>query len=233
MCPSESWNVSSANMENEALEVYVERVMRGWKEFFFDAFTALRVNGITGDYAEFGSQSGSSMAIAHAEIEFSSVDRHMWAFDSFEGLPETAEPRDVHPSFIRGGGGDGKEGFISALDGYGVPAEAYTIVEGYYDQTLPVIGDGPPTDIALAYIDCNLYSSTVTVLDFLEPRLKHGMILAFDDWFCWSPTDVSGEQTALTEFARRRNDLHFEPFKQISWSGQSFVVQRPRTSHAM
>ena len=54
----------------------------------------------------------------------------------------------------------------------------------------------------MAYIDCNLYSSTVTVLEFLAPRLKHGMIVAFDDYFCWSPTQVSGERFALHEFTR-------------------------------
>jgi hypothetical protein len=60
--------------------------------------------------------------------------------------------------------------------------------------------DGEPTDIALAYVDSDLYSSTRTVLEFLRPRLKHGMVVAFDDYFCWSATQPSGERKALEEY---------------------------------
>jgi hypothetical protein len=45
-----------------------------------------------------------------------------------------------------------------------------------------------------------MYSSTRTVLSFLESRLKHGMIVAFDDYFCWSSTQISGERRAFVEF---------------------------------
>jgi hypothetical protein len=31
------------------------------------------------------------------------------------------------------------------------------------------------------------------------------MILAFDDYFCWSPERISGEQSVLLEFAREFN----------------------------
>lgn len=79
------------------------------------------------------------------------------------------------------------EDFHAVLATRGVPREAYTTVEGYFAESLPPLGsDGPPRDIALAYVDCDLYSSTVSVLGFLEPRLKHGMILAFDDYNCWT-----------------------------------------------
>ena len=77
----------------------------------------------------------------------------------------------------------------------------------------------------MAYIDCNLYTSTVTVLDFLAPRLKHGMIVAFDDYFCWSPTQVSGERLALHEFERDHPQWHFERYKDVHRAGVSFVVE--------
>jgi O-methyltransferase len=54
--------------------------------------------------------------------------------------------------------------------------------------------------VALACVDCDMYSSTRTVLSFLESRLKHGMIVAFDDYFCWSSTQISGERRAFVEF---------------------------------
>ena len=99
-------------------------------------------------------------------------------------------------------------------------------MEGYYDQSLPAIGDGEPRDIALAYIDCNMYSSAVTVFEFLEPRLKHGMILAFDDYFCWSPTEVSGERSALHEFEQAHPEWSFLRYQNIARAGLSFAVER-------
>ena len=108
-----------------------------------------------------------------------------------------------------------------------MPTDAYTTIEGFYEDTLPPRGvDGPPADIALAYIDCNLYTSTVTVMEFLRPRLKHGMIVGMDDWFCWSPTGVSGERVVLHEFEQANPEWRFHRFKEIGWGGLSFVVER-------
>jgi hypothetical protein len=112
-----------------------------------------------------------------------------------------------------------------------VPRDAYTAVEGYYRDTLPPLGaDGAPRDIAIAYIDCNLYSSTVTVLEFLGPRLKPGMIVGFDDYFLYNrDSGVSGEREALNEFLLANPQWHFHRFKDIHWGGVSFVVERSGT----
>jgi hypothetical protein len=203
----------------------LERNGEGWTNFFLDACTALRVNGISGDYVEFGSEGANTINRAYKAVTALALDCHLWAFDSFEGLPEHTDPRDDHPMWVPGVGA-GVDRFHSLCAQYGVPADAYTAVEGYYDVTLPALGDsGAPADVALAYIDCNLYSSTVTVLEFLRPRLKHGMIVAFDDYFCWSPTDPSGERVALLEFEAANPAWHFLPFKDFNWGGRAFVVE--------
>jgi O-methyltransferase len=118
------------------------------------------------------------------------------------------------------------EDFHAVLATRGVPREAYTTVEGYFAESLPPLGsDGPPRDIALAYVDCDLYSSTVSVLGFLEPRLKHGMFLAFDDYYCWTASDVSGERAALDEFAADHPEWNFHRYMSIDWGGVAFVVE--------
>jgi hypothetical protein len=60
---------------------------------------------------------------------------------------------------------------------------------------------------------------------FLLPRLKHGMIIAFDDYFCWSATQLSGERRAQLEFFSRDPRWELVPFIQFGWHGQSFVVE--------
>ncbi len=196
--------------------------------FMWDAAVALTVNAISGDYVEFGSWGGNTLRVAHERFSRSGTARHLWAFDSFEGLPEAADPRDHHPGWRSGGGGQGGvEAFRAECDAHGIPRDAYTTVVGYYDDVLPPLGaTGAPTDIALAYLDCNMYSSTVAALAFLSPRLKHGMIVAFDDYWCWSPTDVSGERSAFDEFQAAHPQWNFERFKEVNWGGTSFVVER-------
>ena len=82
-----------------------------------------------------------------------------------------------------------------------------------------------PVNIALAYLDCDLYSSTCEVLKFLLPRLKHGMIVAFDDYFCWSAERPSGERQAMLEYLGDNDRWHLLPYVQFGWHGQSFVVE--------
>jgi hypothetical protein len=83
-----------------------------------------------------------------------------------------------------------------------------------------------PVNISLAYVDCDLYSSTKAVLNFLRPRLKHGMIIAFDDYFCWSDTQSAGEKRALLEFLNENENWIFTPYLTFGWHGNSFVVEK-------
>lgn len=209
--------------------------------FFCDAFLALHFNGISGDYVEFGSSGARSLASAYHVLEAMGAERRLWAFDSFEGLPTAESEHDEHPVWGSGGrfatfSGRPPEGtdpveaglaqFREDCERYGVPIEAVTTVPGWFSDTLPALGDrGEPADIALAYVDCNMYSSTVTVLEFLEPRLKHGMVLAFDDYHMWTSTDVSGQRRALHEFAAAHPEWRFVPFKEVHWGARSFVVE--------
>jgi hypothetical protein len=214
-------------MAEQGFMVAWQKMVEDLRAFMWDAVTALNINGITGDYAEFGSAGGTSFRLAHEVITSAPVPRHLWAFDSFEGLPEPEVALDEHPAFTPGYQSGGVEAFHRRCQEQGIASSEYTAVEGFFATTLPALGErGEPRDIALAYVDCNMYSSTVTVLDFLVPRLKHGMIVAFDDYFCWTQNSVSGERRALQEFLTAHPQWHFERFKDPTWSGVSFVVER-------
>lgn len=212
------------------IEKAIRRQIRGYDEFFFDAWVNLAVNQISGDYAEFGSWGGNTLNCSYRQRAGWGPARHYWCYDSFEGLPVTDDPRDEHPGWHAGGRGQGGvEAFHADCDAHGIPRDVYTAVPGYYSDSLTALGPGAaPTDIALAYIDSNLYSSAVTVLEFLRPRLKHGMILAFDDWFCWTSERVSGEREALEEFQATAPEWHFEIYRYVQRAGIAFVVEHAR-----
>jgi len=197
------------------------------REFFWNVFRVLDFNGIDGDYVEFGCNGGITFGLAFDQMRQRKVQRHMWAFDSFEGLPEASSPFDNHPRWKKGTMATEVDAFHRICSSYGIPRDHYSVVPGFYDETLTQMSnDAPPTNIAIAYIDCDMYSSTKTVLDFVMPRLKHGMILAFDDYFCWSADHISGERRAFLEVLAGNERWSLVPYRDYGWAGASFVVER-------
>jgi|SRR2546422_34674 len=194
--------------------------------FLNHAFECIAFNEITGDYAEFGCWSAITFPLAYHATRRAKVNRMLWAFDSFAGLPESTDPRDAHPKWSPHTMSMSIEDFHRVLAERGVPRSAYRVVAGYYEQTLLADAAGMPGDIALAYIDCDMYSSTHTVLRFLEPRLKHGMILALDDYFCCSASRPPGEKLALEQFFAKHQGWRLVPYIQYGWGGMSFMLER-------
>jgi len=196
------------------------------RAFFWNAFKALEFNGIDGDYAEFGSYSGMTFRLAYDQIRRRKIRRHLWAFVSFQGLPAPSSPVDDHPQRKKGSMATSLEEFRRICRAHGIPAEAYSVVPGFYEETLTRLApDAAPTNIALAYIDCDMYASTKIVLKFLEPRLKHGMILAFDDFFCWTADQISGEKRALLETLGGSRKWRLRRYRDYGWAGVAFAVE--------
>lgn len=198
------------------------------REFMRRAFTAQKFNGITGDYVEFGCWGGTTFALAYRESRRRALSCTLWAFDSFQGLPPQALPADDHPRWQAGALSTSLGEFRAICRRNGIPDDDYRVVAGYYEETIGSAASYAgelPSDIAVAYVDCDLYSSTTTVLGFLAPRLKHGMIVAFDDYFCYSSTALAGERKALADFAHSHPRFHFSPYAQFGWHGMSFVVE--------
>ncbi|MCF8469396.1 MAG: TylF/MycF family methyltransferase [Parvibaculum sp.] len=197
------------------------------QQFLRKVFSVQGFNDIPGDYAEFGCCGGATFGMAYKEITRTGGGRKMWAFDSFMGLPPEEIPEDEHPQWVEGAFAMGIEEFKAAVSRRGVLATAYEIVPGYYSDTIDSSSyAGPlPSDIAVAYVDCDLYSSTVSVLSFIANKIKHGTILAFDDYFCYSASRISGERRAFLEFQNSVPHLSFQPYTSFGWHGMSFIVE--------
>jgi O-methyltransferase len=216
--------------------LYVDYYSTDRLEFFRRAFITLGFNGIAGDYAEFGCYSGTTFNLAFQEYSKAAkhlsflnyrFDRKLWALDSFRGLPPPAVPPDDHPAWTPGNLSMSVDDFHAVCARNAIPREAYRVVEGYYEDTLRVDDTSPrlPQDIALAYIDCDLYSSVMAVLRYLQPRLKHGAIVALDDYFCYSATQASGARRAAVEFLSTEKDWRLIPYFQYGWAGMSYIVE--------
>lgn len=212
-------------IEGYAFRVDVrERYCR--QEFFYNAFKALSFNGIRGDYLEFGCNGGMTFSLAYRESRRHGHACILWAFDSFQGLPAQKVEQDAHPKWVEHSLATELSRFHQLCVENGVPRQAYEVVPGFYDTSLPSLGrDEGPGDIACVYIDCDLYSSTRDVLEFLIPRLKNGMIIAFDDYHCYSANQLSGERRAALEFFSDEGRWLLLPFMRFGWHGEAFVVE--------
>ena len=191
------------------------------------AISFVRSEGVEGDYAEFGVYTGRTFVEAWriAGELGEAGSRRFFAFDSFEGLPETVGIDDTG----RWGQGEfsfARRDFEARLRRARVPADHVHIVEGFYDQTLATPEQIPLDKVAIAWVDCDLYSSTVPVLEYLTARLAHGSILLFDDWYCFKADPGRGEQRACSEWLTRNPDLSLTPWRTFSWAGQAFIVRR-------
>jgi len=112
---------------------------------------------------EFGVRHGTSIRQLA-----SLTSKPVYGFDSFEGLPE-----DWHQ--------ESKEVYSTKGKIPKVPAHV-TLMPGWFEETLPLFLAKHEEDVALINIDCDIYSSTKTVLDLLSPRIKKGTIILFDEY---------------------------------------------------
>jgi O-methyltransferase len=198
------------------------------QEFFRLAFSYVQYNEITGDYAEFGCASAKTFRLAWNQIVGRNLDCKLWAFDSFAGLPEQLDERDYHPKWTTGNYPTPEDLFRLIIQDHGISEDAYVTVPGFYRDTIGPLAApmrGMCENIALAYIDCDMYSSAADVFHFLSSRMKHGMVIGLDDYFCYSETAISGERLAMLHFLETNPQWTFVPFFSFNWHGQAFIVE--------
>lgn len=135
---------------------------------------------------EFGVFEGRT--INHIASHF--INHEVHGFDSFEGLPE--HWRDGFPQ------GTFK---LQALPKVLSNAKLHV---GLFSKTLPEFIKTLDDKQVVSYlhIDCDLYSSTATILDLLETRIRTGTVIVFDEYFNY-PGWKNGEFKAFQEFIKR------------------------------
>ncbi|MGA2009989.1 MAG: TylF/MycF/NovP-related O-methyltransferase [Solirubrobacteraceae bacterium] len=144
---------------------------------------------------------------------------------STAGLPEVTAI-DAGHQWTTGKFAYGRDRFEARLRRARIPADAVTIVEGFFAQSLARPERIGLAQVAFAWVDCDLYESTVPVLDYLTDRLAPGAVLAFDDWFCFRGARDRGESLACTQWLERNPQISLVPWRQFHWAGQAFLVQR-------
>ena len=202
------FGVMLGNALNFMLMPYLRQYFQDYPLFL--AMDTLVGNEIEGDYYEFGVFRGRSMSLVFKRLRASLPKKYFKpmrfvAFDSFQGLPQshdTATPAHYH----QGAYAAPRRLFERNMRRVGLRGDKLVVVPGFYDQSL----NAPETQaqlqaskVALCYIDCDIYESTVSALDFLTDRLQQGSMLVLDDWNRHRVSDSFGLRRAVKEWLGR------------------------------
>lgn len=160
-----------------------------------------RISGRRPLYLEFGVYSGRTLTWWTEHL--AGAGARFVGFDSFEGLPEE------WPAFAA-------EGAFRTAPPRIADTRA-SLVCGWYDETLPT-WEVPSHDQLIVNIDCDLYSSTTVVLDWLEAHLAPGALVHFDDLL-----DPGEEMRALHEWLDRTQWV-LQPVAMARW-GQHLLFE--------
>lgn len=138
----------------------------------------------TGLVLEFGVRFGNSIRML-AEL----AQQPIHGFDSFEGLPDAwhHEPKGSYTT----------KGVLPEVPGN------VTLHKGWFDQTLPEFLQQHTDDVRLINVDCDIYSSTKTVLALLAPRIKPGTVIVFDEYIGnrhWREDEFKAFQEAVDRY---------------------------------
>lgn len=160
---------------------------------------------IPGDVVECGVWRGGSMqATAMAFLQADSTARHLYLFDTFEGMPPPSDAdlrRDGTPAaeLLASAGKAAHVWAIAGLDDVrdgmeevGYPADKVHFIKGMVEDTVPA--EAPET-ISILRLDTDWYTSTRHELEHLYPRLVSGGVLIIDDYGYWQ-----GSRKATDEF---------------------------------
>lgn len=132
--------------------------------------------------AEFGVAGGASLRNLASQTQ-----RQVHGFDSFGGLPEDwAGTKEKAGAFTQ-------KGKLPKVPGN------VTLHPGWFDQTLPAFLAANPGPAAFIHVDCDIYSSTVTIFAALRGRIVPGTVVLFDEYFNY-PGWKAHEYKAFQEF---------------------------------
>lgn len=223
-------------LENQELRARVEALEKRFLTYyrerynFVDKVADYLVGAqLEGDYLEFGVARGVTFSYVANLMQPLFPKMRFVALDSFEGLPEPKglDRVDGYTSgFHAGEFACSEADFRSNVQAADIDMQRVKTLKGWFDATLaPGAAGDEFGKVAAAWIDCDLYESTVPVLDYLTNRLSVGAVLAFDDWRCFRNMPDRGEQRACAEWLARNPQIRLRPFLDFGFHGMSFTVE--------
>jgi hypothetical protein len=169
-------------------------------------------NNLPGEIIECGVFKGASFSrfAMLRELFANSFSKKIIGFDAFGKFPKTKYQDDVKPRkrFIDNDGSEGisKQQLVKVLKNKKLDNNI-ELIKGNISKTVPdYIKLHPQLKISLLNLDADVYEPSVTVLDYLYPRIVKGGILILDDYGTFP-----GETKAVDEYFKDK-DIKIKKF---------------------
>jgi hypothetical protein len=170
---------------------------------------ALAQTTLSGHYLEFGVFTGGTIRyIAKQLRRAGQPNASIHGFDSFEGLPEGWTGFNLGRSAFSTGGKMPK-----------VPRNV-TLNKGWFSETISKWRDAVAGPVAFMHVDCDIYSSTVEILEGLYTRMQPGTVLVFDEYFNY-PNWERHEFKAWREFVLK----HGLTYEYLAFARQQVALR--------
>ncbi len=137
-----------------------------------------------GSCFEFGVFRGTSYAYQAEQIKKYFPSSSIIGFDSWQGLPEETEGVWIPERHAPGEYAAPKDEVLRKLQLIGITPDEkqFRLIDGFYSDSLVPALRKSFDPLIFVNIDVDIYSSTIELLDFIEPLLQTGVVLYWDDW---------------------------------------------------
>jgi O-methyltransferase len=161
---------------------------------------------VEGSYAELGVYKGAGSRILY---EASGKTKNIFAFDTFEGLPETDPQKD--PFWKTG---DLRQVNFEDVKQF-LYEDHFRIIKGVFPESTRFVPDD--TTYSFVHIDTDIYKSTKDACKYFYPRMIRGGVMFFDDYLYVS---CPGVREVVDEFFKNKKE---KPIPLTT--GQCFVYK--------
>jgi hypothetical protein len=183
---------------------------------------------------EFGVLNGECTVDAIRQLRGGGLVK-VFGFDSFQGLPghdpSDAEGFSLNPSFIPGNyqGLSCSQVFQNILLSSRIEKDNLVLIPGFFSDSLPLF-DKKELDCGfplVVYLDCDLYSSSMDVLNFIEDIVQDGTWLLADDYWCYRGSPKFGQRKAIDEWqAKMKDRIQLSGYCNFRGFGRAFIVNK-------
>lgn len=218
-------------IENSKFQTHNPHTLR---TYFSKVLPQVTVNGM---WMEFGIYTGTSIKIISDYAN--KKNTKVYGFDSFEGLHEFWDQNNPKGSYSLNGqipNGIVDDGYNNSSESdyyfYKQPTgkiipwpENVILIKGFFEDTLNQFLIQHKDNIAYLHIDCDLYSSTKTILSQLADKIVPGTIIDFDE-ICDYPDYRNHEIKAFAEYLLQYNKkINTLCCQRNGYSSCSFIVE--------
>ena len=155
----------------------------------------------------------------------------VYGFDTFMGIPELEKSDldqiSIMPSFKEGNFQSSpyetvRQFILNASD---INSKQLHLLQGDFRKGLKKFELSLESDFPLVFhVDCDIYSSSLVALEFVEKYAHDGSWLLLDDYWCFRGNPKMGQRSAFEEIFNSSTRIIASPYENYRGFGRAFIL---------